>query len=212
LNDERRSPDAGSDAVPDGLAADAPSDPMADPSVSHEAEVPVSASVGPPPDAGPADGPVGPPPDAVPARPPASRWRAIIVIGVIVAFLGIVLFVVRNNVSADDLQVADCFNVPSETTVQTVEKQPCTESHDAEVIFVGDYSGDSFPIALSLDSFIEDNCVAAFEAYVGQPIDSDPSLFIGYFHPTRDGWDSGDRAITCYVGSDDGPMSEPLKA
>jgi hypothetical protein len=137
---------------------------------------------------------------------------AIIIVGVIVAFLAIVLFVVRNNVDADDLAVGDCFNIPSGTSIQTVEKQPCTESHNAEVIFVGDHDGTTYPISLTLDSYIEDKCVPAFETYVGRAIDSEPELSVGYFYPSRDGWDSGDRTITCYVTEpDEGPMTESLK-
>jgi hypothetical protein len=136
----------------------------------------------------------------------------VIIIGVIVAFLAIVLFVVRNNVAADDLKVGDCFNIPSGTSIQTVEKQPCNESHNAEVFFVGDYTGENYPISLSLDSFIEDTCVPAFETYVGRAVDSEPELSIGYFYPSRDGWDDGDKTITCYVSQpDESPMTESLK-
>ena len=78
-------------------------------------------------------------------------------IGAIVVFLGVVLFLVRNNVNADDLAVGDCFNIPNGTTISTVEKQPCTETHNAEVIFIGEYTGDTYPISLSLDSYLQDN-------------------------------------------------------
>lgn len=151
------------------------------------------------------------PSSAAPAAKPGGR-RAIIIVGVIVAFLAIVLFAVRNNVAADDLKVGDCFDIPNGTTIQTVEKHPCNESHNAEVIFVGDYTGTSYPISLSLDSYIEDSCVPAFETYVGRGIDTDPELSLGYFYPSRDGWDDGDRAITCYVSQpDESPMTESLK-
>lgn len=161
----------------------------------------------------------GPSPGAppAPAAPPAAtpgKWRPVIIIGVIVAFLAIVLFVVRNNVSADDLKVGDCFNIPNGTTVQTVEKHPCNEGHNAEVIFVGEYTdGSDFPISLSLDRFIDAACTPAFESYVGRSYDSEPELSIGYFHPTRDGWGSGDRTITCYISQpDESPMTQSLKA
>ena len=138
---------------------------------------------------------------------------AILIVGGIIAFLAIVLFVVRNSTDAGDLRVGDCFSIPDGTTVQTVERSACTETHNAEVIFVGEYDGTSFPISLSLDSYIQDNCVPAFETYVGRPIDSDPELSVGYFHPTRDGWDGGDRTITCYISQpDEGPMTQSLKA
>jgi hypothetical protein len=149
--------------------------------------------------------------DATPARQAGGR-RPVLIIGAIVVFLAVVLFAVRNNVSADDLEVGTCFNIPDGTTVQTVERQPCTESHNGEVFFVGDYDGTSFPIALSLDSYIDANCVPAFESYIGTDIDAATDLAIGYFHPSRDGWDNGERTITCYVArSDESSMTESLK-
>jgi Septum formation len=151
-----------------------------------------------------------------PREPPAAtpgRGRAIVIIGGIVVFLAVVLFLVRNNISANDLQVGDCFNIPEGTSIQTVEKQPCTDSHTAEVIFVGEYTGDTYPISLSLDSFIEDRCVPAFESYIGRAIDSEPKLAIAYFYPSRDTWDNGDRTITCYgTQPDESPMTGSLKA
>src|SRR4029079_17409743 len=80
--------------------------------------------------------PGGDPPVPVTAAKP-DRRRTIIVIGVIVACLAIVLFVVRNNVAADDLKVGDCFNVPNGATIQTVEKNPYTESTHGKVTCVG---------------------------------------------------------------------------
>jgi hypothetical protein len=162
------------------------------------------------PDPAPAPAPPSSP-DATPARQSGGR-RPVLIIGAIVVFLAVVLFAVRNNVSADDLEVGTCFNIPDGTTVQTVERQPCTESHNGEVFFVGDHQGTSFPIALSLDSYIDDNCVPAFETYIGTAIADVTDLTIGYFHPSREGWDGGDRRITCYVArSNQAPMTESLK-
>lgn len=142
-----------------------------------------------------------------------GRRRNFLVGGVIVVFLAIVLFAVRNNVQADDLRVGDCFNIPGGTSFQTVEKLPCTDSHTGEVIFIGEYTGDTYPIALSLDSYLNEHCVTAFETYVGRAVDSEPELSIGYVHPTHDGWDNGDKTITCYVSQpDQSPMTESLKA
>ncbi len=147
-----------------------------------------------------------------PAAKPSSNKRPIIIVGLIVAFLAVVLFLTRNNAAADDLAVGECFNIPDGTTIQTVEKHGCTESHNAEVIFVGAYDGTTFPISLSLERYIEDNCVPAFASYVGRAIDTEPALSVGYFYPTREGWDDGDRTVTCYVSQpDESPMTESLK-
>lgn len=161
----------------------------------------------------PAPPPVAPPPVASTASATkGGKGRPVIIISAIVVFLAVVLFAVRNNVAASDLKVGDCFNTTDTTTISTVEAQPCTNSHNAEVVFVGEYSGDTYPISLSLDRYIEESCVPAFESYVGRAFDSDPALSIGYFYPTRDGWDSGDKTITCYVSQpDESPMTESLK-
>lgn len=160
-----------------------------------------------------------PPPMSVPTVAPAAPEKggggkgAIIIVGGLIAFVAIVLFLVRNNVEADDLAVGDCFNIPSATSVSTVEKFPCNESHNAEVFFVGEYTGDSYPISLTLDSYVTDNCEPAFETYLGRELDEEPELSVGYFYPTREGWDDGDKTITCYVAQpDEGPMTESLKA
>jgi hypothetical protein len=169
------------------------------------------AAYAPPPDAAPAP---WQPPDAATAAPEkkAGRGRTILIIAVIAVFLGGVLYIVRNNASADDLKVGECFDVPNQTTIETVEKHPCNESHGAEVIFVGEYSGDTYPISLTLDSYIEQSCVPAFESYVGKDIDSQEALSIGYFYPSQDSWNSGDRTVTCYiVNTDESPMTQSVK-
>jgi hypothetical protein len=160
---------------------------------------------------GPGSADTPPTPAAAATAKPGGR-RAVIIVGLIVAFLAIVLFAVRNNVAADDLRVGDCFVIPNGTSIQTVEKLACTESHNAEVIFVGEHDGTTYPISLTLDRYIDENCVPAFEPYVGRPFESDPAMTIGYFYPSRETWDSGDRTITCYVSQpDDGPMTESVK-
>jgi hypothetical protein len=151
-----------------------------------------------------------------PAPPPAAtqagKWRPVIIIGGIALFLVVVLFAVRNNVAAGDLKVGDCFNTTSATSVQTLETQPCTESHNAEVFFVGEYTGETYPISLSIERYIEEACVPAFEAYVGRAVDSEPTLSIGYLYPGRDGWEKGDRTVSCYVTQpDESPMTTPIK-
>ena len=177
-------------------------------------DVPANSASG-----GPVQPPSGQPPSGQPPSPDAStagkqpgKWRAPIIIGGIVVFLAVVLFVVRNNVAADDLKVGTCFDIPTATSIQTVEQHPCNESHNAEVIFVGDHDGTTYPISLALDRFVGENCEPAFETYIGTDIESSGDLVIGYFYPDRDGWDSGDRTITCYVAkSDESPMTESLK-
>ena len=75
-----------------------------------------------------------------------SRRPAIIIVGGIVVFLAIVLFAVRNNAQADELMAsATASTSRTDRRLQTVEKHACAESHIAEVIFVGEYTGGDLP-------------------------------------------------------------------
>jgi len=192
--------------TPGGAQPPEPASPHAPPAyASAEAQPHAQAPYPPTVDEAPA-------PWAAPETPKPGRRRTFLIIGAIVVFLAVVLFVVRNNAAADDLKVGDCFDVPTQTTIETVTKHPCNESHGAEVIFVGEYSGDTYPISLTLDSYIEASCVPAFESYVGKNINSQAELSIGYFYPSRDSWDSGDRTVTCYaLQTDESPMTESVK-
>ena len=111
------------------------------------------------------------------AKKPGGRG-ALIIVGLLVVFLAVVLFVVRNNVAAGDLKVGDCFDIPNGTTVRTVQSRPCAQSHNAEVIFVGEYDGATYPISLSLDSYVKATCLPAFESYVGRGINTEPKLAV----------------------------------
>jgi Septum formation len=166
----------------------------------------------------PTPGELPPPPAPAPAKPTATRsdkLRLILILGGIGAFLAIVLFLVRDNQSAGDLAVGTCFDVPAAATdISTVTRHECTEAHDAEVFHVGEYTeGTDYPISLSLDRYLDGACVPAFATYTGADFDSSEDLTVGYFYPSRDGWDSGDRTITCYiVRVDEGKMTESLRA
>jgi hypothetical protein len=160
--------------------------------------------------------PPGPPPGALlpaPGPKPGNK-RAIVIVGAIIAFLVVVLFVVKDNGAADDLKVGDCFDNPTATSVSTVVHHPCTESHTAEVFHVVEYTGTETvrPISLILEGFVDTACRPVFATYVGKEIDAVPDLAVNYFYPSVDGWSSGDRTITCYATrTDEGPMTTSVK-
>ena len=141
---------------------------------------------------------VPPPPPPPPAKQP-SKLRTYLSVGVLVAILAVVLYAVRNSQDAGALAIGTCFDVPSASDFSTVEKHECTEPHDGEVIFVGELTGDSYPITLTLDGYIDDNCVPAAVSYVGKPAEQITDLQLGYFSPTRDAWEDGERTLTCYL-------------
>ena len=100
---------------------------------------------------------------------------------------------------AGNLAVGTCIDVPSEGDFSTVTKHECTEPHDAEVVLVAELTGDTFPITLTLENYIGDNCVPAVESYTGRAAETIDDLELGYFSPTSDAWKDGERTITCYL-------------
>lgn len=153
-----------------------------------------------------------PPPPAQPARQ-GSKLVPIIVLAVIFGFLGVVLYMTKDAGSADDLKAGECFDRPTSSSFSTVNKRACTEPHDAEVFHVAEIDSDaSTPVSITIEGFVDDECVPAFEAYVGASLDDSPDLGLGYFYPDFDGWADGDRTITCYVDrTDQAKLSESLK-
>jgi Septum formation len=154
------------------------------------------------------------------SRPPASsRVRSIIIVVVILAVvIGAVAINMFAGKPVGDLQVGDCFDVPTlaseSDTVENVQHHPCNQSHTGEVIFVGAYTGgtNTYPAVSDFDTFVGNTCEPVFQAYVGADLSARPDLSIGYFYPLSDGWSSGDRSVTCYATrTDNGPLTASVK-
>jgi len=126
-------------------------------------------------------------------------------------------FIFRDRISggATDLQVGDCFDVPSSAdhNVKKVQHHPCTEPHTGEVVFVGDHpaaKGTPFTDALLFD-FARSSCLPALTAYIGTS--EGDRIDIGAMYPDDKGWAEGDRKITCYAYLVDGSsLSTSFKA
>lgn len=154
--------------------------------------------------------PTVPPP---PAKEP-SKVRLYITLGVIGVIVAVLAFFISQNARADELAIGQCFDEPAnDTEITTVVKRGCTEAHDAEVFHIAEFDqGASYPISLSISSFIDDTCVPVFETYVGQPFEAATEYDLGYFYPDREGWDDGDRTFTCYVMRvDDAKLTQSVK-
>jgi hypothetical protein len=133
--------------------------------------------------------------------------RPLVAMVVVVAVIGGGFLLLRDRLSgaAEDLRVGDCFDVPGEETISSIQHQPCTETHDGEVFVVGNIEADSYPVVFGFGDWVETNCLgSAFESFVGEPAEARDDIDVGYFAPTRDGWDGGDREITCYLTPADG--------
>jgi hypothetical protein len=137
--------------------------------------------------------------------------------GAIIAIIAIAFFIFRDRLSgsAGDLRVGDCFDDPGTTTeVSDVQHQPCTESHDREVIFVGNYPDqDAYPGEDAFDTYAGENCTTAYEGYIGRDYETDTEFDFGYFYPLSEGWSDGDHEITCYIYRlDEAKMTQSVKA
>jgi putative regulator of septum formation len=134
-------------------------------------------------------------------------------IGVRLAVVGLFVvggFLFRDRLSgaAEDLRVGDCFEEPAgQQVIEDVQHQPCTENHDAEVVFVGNYpaaKAAATPAGDEYETYVATNCLPAFATYTGVDVMSQEVLGIGYYTPTNEGWRAGDREIMCYAARMDG--------
>jgi Septum formation len=106
------------------------------------------------------------------------------------------------------LKVGDC-------TSSHEEKVPCSEPHDSEVTLVTSYpasSTDPFPGNDAIQSFVDQNCAAAFASYVGVSFDQS-SYTYGWWKPLAGGdWNGGNREVVCTVTNGDStPMTGSVK-
>lgn len=143
-------------------------------------------------------------------------------VGVRIAIVG--LFIVgglllrdRLSSNAADLRVGDCFQEPAALeSIEDVQHQPCGETHDFEVIFVGEHTaakGAAVPSDDEYTEFAATQCLPAFTTYTGIDVLSQEVLDVGYYVPADDSWRDGDRKIICYAGRVDGAkMTQSVRA
>ncbi len=140
---------------------------------------------------------------------------------ILVVVVGAVVFRDRLSGSSSELVVGDCFDAPSSanapasgTEIDDVQHHPCGEAHGYEVFAVLKHpaaKGDPYPGTETLFSYAATNCLSPFATYVGVEFEQS-SLGAGSIVPQQKGWESGDRAITCYVnGPGEAPVTGSLK-
>ncbi len=98
---------------------------------------------------------------------------------------------------AEPLVVGDCLIISgvgdSGDSVPTVA---CDEAHEAEVYATFDAGGADAYDEPAVVAEVEDECVARFEGYTGEPYSSSP-LDIFYTWPLAEGWEAGERGAVC---------------
>jgi hypothetical protein len=191
------------------------SDPTANAAASDQPELRAQGSETPPPGAIP---PVQWDPDdlgvGAPAEPKKPLWRRIppaaflwiILIGG-GAIGGLIFNASRNpsgeinksgDLTAADLRVGDCFDLkdPSAEEIDKVNALPCGQEHEYELFFTGSMPTGDYPADPAFESYVETNCVPAFEAYLGRSYQTSEYDFF-WLVPTSAAWGDGDRSIQC---------------
>jgi len=136
----------------------------------------------------------------------------------IIAVILVAAFLLRQFVSgnAGDLAVGDCFDRPTTggDTVSDVSHHPCTDKHDAEVVYVGTYApvGSDYPTEPDFQAFFDANCAPAFNTYTGLDFATDTTFDMTAYTPTQDGWTKGDHTFICFAYRiDRGQMTSSIK-
>src|SRR5699024_10650296 len=107
--------------------------------------------------------------------------------------------------------VGDCINSEDlpEGEIDELNTISCDESHDLEVFHAFDLPKGDFPGEESVEEAAEDECVPAFEDYVGVDY-YDSEIWITTISPSEETWDAvDDREILCLLEGDD--ETESLK-
>jgi hypothetical protein len=110
--------------------------------------------------------------------------------------------------SVFDLEVGDCYDLPSGDVVEEVQVVDCDEPHDQEVIALVQHPAgpdEAFPGGEEIGDFADDECIAEFERYVGVSY-ADSELLGFTLMPTAETWPVGDREIVCAVYLEDGQL------
>ncbi len=110
-------------------------------------------------------------------------------------------------VGATDLAVGDCIVLPSEDQFNELRRLPCTDPHGGEVFFIADDPATAYPTDDEFQAWVQEQCMPAFATYTGSAYDSQDALDVGWFTPTSDSWDGGDRGVTCYVTPSGGTLT-----
>ncbi len=103
------------------------------------------------------------------------------------------------------LRVGDCFDLidPAAQNVELVRAAPCADEHVFEVFFVGDMPDGAFPGDEAVLAFANDNCLPAFEDYVGAPFEQSV-WYASPVIPNEESWAEGARTVTCQLHNQEG--------
>ncbi|MER5490985.1 DUF4190 domain-containing protein [Streptomyces sp. NPDC002490] len=103
----------------------------------------------------------------------------------------------------------ECFTVRDGDLIgvaEDVDEEPCGGPHDGEAFStfrMDDAPGDPYPGEEAIVDRADAECTALRPAYAMDSWALPPHVEVYYFTPTREGWELGDRQITCMFGHED---------
>ena len=124
-------------------------------------------------------------------------------IGLLLALMLVVAGCGEDGMAAADLQPGQCFDDPESELVSSLDTIDCEEPHDNEAYANVFLSGTSYPGREGIQDQTFDLCLPEFESYTGVKYEESPGLDYGFFAPTEDSWNDGERVAYCYLYSAD---------
>lgn len=110
------------------------------------------------------------------------------------------------------LAVGDCLSGESPTgDVGEVPVIPCDQPHESEIYFSYTFAGDEMPTPDAMAQTVDEQCLTAFQTFVGLPYDQSV-LEITTLEPTTESWADGDRELLCLVFDPAGGVTGTLAA
>lgn len=122
------------------------------------------------------------------------------------------------TVGSQDLRLGDCFNDEAADEMLDGEQiesgeleiVPCSQPHQLEVFYVHEIAGDEFPGEDAVIQMADEECITAFEPFVGMAYE-ESTLEVYYYYPVEMSWDIlDDRSIVCAI-ADSSPMAGSLE-
>ncbi|MFD4032010.1 septum formation family protein [Streptomyces sp. NPDC058637] len=118
--------------------------------------------------------------------------------------------------SVFSLAPGDCYNPNSgatETEEFAIEIVPCAEPHEGQV--VGEFEIDdkkAFPGDDAVAVIADERCPVEAQKFAPDTWALPAGADVFYYHPTKESWATGDRAVSCAYTKESGKLSGSLKS
>jgi len=119
-------------------------------------------------------------------------------IPVLAVVLGVGYFASQGERDLENLAAGDCFDAADEDEISEIDKSDCGEPHEFEAFHVVTLDGDTFPPDAEMENVLLNDCLPAFDGYVGEPYQTS-ALFATMITPSSASWADGDRVVVCVL-------------